>query len=212
MIRNNLSTLFSERGLKATRVSAETGIARSTLSSLTQNDSKMIQLETINTLCMYLGIGHEEFFSFIPYDFEYDLYLNEINIERVQHSVFSTDDYLKIITFDLFITVKTADGKIVYNAEGESTNDVSLMKSNADMFVSYKIIDETFNQFWSENIPTSFKTDILKQMNDFISEEIKKQLIAQFEELDIDDLTRYNNIRNSLEYLYIQPKTRIRGF
>lgn len=211
MIRNNLSTLFSERGLKATRVSAETGIARSTLSSLTQNDSKMIQLETINTLCMYLGITHEEFFSYFPYDFEYSLYLNTINI-YTSTSPFDNNDILGIFNFDFYISVISKDGKRTYSAEGLSKHELDLTSSNPDLSISYKIDDEEFNMFWVKQLPTSFKTDISKQMNEFINKEIKAQIIAQFEESDINDLSRYNNIKNSLEYLSVNSSTRLRNF
>lgn len=209
MIRNNLSTLFSERGLKATRVSAETGIARSTLSSLTQNESKMIQLETINNLCMYLGITHEDFFSYIPFDFEFSLYLNPISIYT---SPVNNNDLIKTFNFDFYISVLSKDGKKTYSGEGRSNHELNLTASNPELSVTYKIDDEEFNLFWAKELPTPFKTDILKQMNDFINEEIKIQIHEQFEETEINDLSRYNNIRNSLEYLVVNSSSRIRNF
>ncbi|UDM73293.1 helix-turn-helix domain-containing protein [Vagococcus fluvialis] len=207
MIRNNLATLFSERGLKATRVSAETGIARSTLSSLTQNDSKMIQLETINNLCMYLGITHQEFFSYIPYDLDYSLYLNSISIGK---SPFNRD-MLNVFNFDFYISVISKDGKKTYSAEGASDYEVDLI-ATPKLSVSYKINDDEFSSFWVNSIPTAFKTDILKQMNDYVSSEIKNQILSQLDDLGIEDLSRYNNIQNSLDFLTVESSTRLRNF
>lgn len=72
MIINRLAVLLAERHVKASRVSSETGISRSTLNSISKNDSKMIQLETINNLCSYLKVEPKDFFQFTPYNFNFD--------------------------------------------------------------------------------------------------------------------------------------------
>lgn len=77
MLQNRLNVVLAERGLKANRVAVETGIARSTLSSLINNRSKMIQMETINTLCSFLKIDPGSFFEFSPYDFTFTIELND---------------------------------------------------------------------------------------------------------------------------------------
>lgn len=68
MIRNKLSVLLAERGIKATKVSNDTGIARSTLSKITNNSSEKIDYSTINTLCRYLKITPCDFFEYAPID------------------------------------------------------------------------------------------------------------------------------------------------
>lgn len=68
MIRNRLSVLLAERGLKATKVSNDTGIAKSTLSKITNNSSEKIDYSTINTLCRYLRITPCDFFEYEPLD------------------------------------------------------------------------------------------------------------------------------------------------
>ena len=70
MIRCNLSVLMAERNLKITKVSKDTGISRTTLTSLANNYSQGIQFETFNTLCMYFNVNPKELFSFIPIDIE----------------------------------------------------------------------------------------------------------------------------------------------
>ena len=70
MIRCNLSVLLAERGIKITRVHQDTKISRTTLTALTTNKSKGIQLDTLNTLCSYLKTTPEQLISYYPLDFE----------------------------------------------------------------------------------------------------------------------------------------------
>lgn len=68
MIHCNLAVLLAERRMKISNVSADTGISRTTLTALCQNAGKGVQIDTINTLCMYLNINVGELFSFYPFD------------------------------------------------------------------------------------------------------------------------------------------------
>ena len=86
MIRCNLAVLLAERNLKISKVSKDTGISRTTLTSLNSNYSQGIQFDTMNTLCLYLGIAPEKLINYIPFDititnFEYSIQNNEIDME-----------------------------------------------------------------------------------------------------------------------------------
>ncbi|MBU7539329.1 helix-turn-helix transcriptional regulator [Levilactobacillus brevis] len=109
MITNKLSVLMAERKLKATRISSDTGIARSTLSGLTNESSKMIQFETINTLCNYLRITPNDFLLYSPFDIEFDIQPVDVSAFCLPKS--DTDDSLDgpivgINTFKVDIFVK----------------------------------------------------------------------------------------------------------
>lgn len=69
MIKCNLAVLLAERGLKITKVSNDTGISRTTLTSLMNNYSSGIQFDTLNTLCNYLQTTPELFFPYVPFDY-----------------------------------------------------------------------------------------------------------------------------------------------
>lgn len=73
MIRNKLSDLMGERRLKISRLSLETGIARSTLTPIYYNHSEMIKLDTINKLCIFFDINVSDFFENNNFDFEYSI-------------------------------------------------------------------------------------------------------------------------------------------
>jgi len=68
LIRCNLSVLLAERNLKSSKVSKDTGISRTTITSLIYNHSQGIQFDTINTLCNYLKITPGELFEYLPFD------------------------------------------------------------------------------------------------------------------------------------------------
>ena len=70
MIRNRLSELLSERGLKTSRVAKDVKIARSSLTSMIQNDSEMVRYDAIDKLCRYLNINVNDFFEYVPMNIE----------------------------------------------------------------------------------------------------------------------------------------------
>lgn len=70
MVRCNLSILLAEQNLKITKVSNDTGISRTTLTSLANNYGKGIQFDTINQLCLYLKVTPEQLIAFVPVDIE----------------------------------------------------------------------------------------------------------------------------------------------
>ena len=78
LIRNRLSILLTERGLKATQVANATGIARSTLSKISNNSSEKIDYSTINALCNCLKITPCEFFEYSPIDISFRFELGDI--------------------------------------------------------------------------------------------------------------------------------------
>lgn len=77
MIDCNLAVLLAERDLKITKVSKDTGISRTTLTALCNDYSGGVKFDTINTLCTYLKVTPEDFFSYLPYEYDFvDLYID----------------------------------------------------------------------------------------------------------------------------------------
>lgn len=70
MLICNLSVLLAERSLKITQASKETGISRTTLTSLAQNKAQGIQLDTLNALCLYLGVTPLDLFPVVNLDID----------------------------------------------------------------------------------------------------------------------------------------------
>lgn len=68
MIRSNLAVLLAERNLRISRVSADTGISRTTLTALSSNNFQGIQMDTLNQLCQYLNVRPESILHYVPFD------------------------------------------------------------------------------------------------------------------------------------------------
>lgn len=71
MIFNRLKMLLSERELTISQVAKDTGLSRTTLTYMVQNNSKGIQLATLNQLCQYLHVRPEDFLEYYPFDVAY---------------------------------------------------------------------------------------------------------------------------------------------
>ena len=71
MVISNLPVLFAERGLSITKVFEDTGISRTTLTSLMRGKASGIHFDTINTLCRYLRTQPGQIFLFAPLDIDF---------------------------------------------------------------------------------------------------------------------------------------------
>lgn len=70
MVRCNLAVLLAERRIKISRIAADTGLSRTTLTALSNNYSQGIQFDTLNTICTYLEVSPEQLVVFHPTDFK----------------------------------------------------------------------------------------------------------------------------------------------
>lgn len=104
MIYSNLAVLLAERDLSITKVSKDTGISRTTLTALCTNHGQGIQFDTLNTLCIYLGITPDKLIAFVPVNIEVshiEIHDNDKSciislniIEKGRHRVYSLIGFL----------------------------------------------------------------------------------------------------------------------
>lgn len=137
MIFNRLKMLLSERELTISQVAKDTGLSRTTLTYMVQNNSKGIQLATLNQLCQYLHVRPEDFFEYYPFDVAYQF-------QRDQDKIIVLAELLE-------------SGQIVQKAQltGKMTDDTckiaytELEKQFADYYVKMSIFAKTLlkNQF-----------------------------------------------------------------
>ncbi|RGW54284.1 helix-turn-helix domain-containing protein [Limosilactobacillus fermentum] len=188
MIRNRLAELLSERQLKISRVANEIpNLSRNTITSTAQNSGKMIQLETINSLCKYLNITPGEFFEYIPYDIE--VAVDDFNLEirsRDPDPNFESPYESPIvidkgaINFSLYITVEPA-GQPKYTYEFNGATPITLCEEppfNEPPFnaIPIDLVEpETrykFVYFWDAKLTPGFKTVVTEQIQRAIRERI----------------------------------------
>lgn len=65
MIRCNLSTLMGERKLRISQLARETGLPRSTITILFDDEAQRITLDTIDALCDYFECGVGDLFEHV---------------------------------------------------------------------------------------------------------------------------------------------------
>lgn len=64
MIKCHLSRLMGERKLKISDVARDTGLHRNTVSLLYQETATRVDLEAVDALCRYFGVGVGDLFEF----------------------------------------------------------------------------------------------------------------------------------------------------
>ncbi len=65
MLKCHLSRIMGEKRLKISDVSVATGINRGTLTRLYYEKASRVELETIDSLCEYLGCGVGDLFEYV---------------------------------------------------------------------------------------------------------------------------------------------------
>lgn len=73
MIKCKLPLLLAEKRLKVADAVRETGISKTTLHKIYNEQSTRIEFETIDKLCAFLGVGVDELFEHIPDVIETDI-------------------------------------------------------------------------------------------------------------------------------------------
>lgn len=86
MIKFNLGVLLAERNLNINKVHKDTGLSRITLSSISNNNGQGIQLDTINKLCQYLKITPGELFIYVPFDINFFISSDEVELEVIHNN------------------------------------------------------------------------------------------------------------------------------
>ena len=65
MIVNHLPTLLAERRLKVADAVRATGVSKTTLHKIYNDQSSRIDFDTIDKLCEYLGVGVGDLFEYV---------------------------------------------------------------------------------------------------------------------------------------------------
>lgn len=179
MIRNNLSLLLTERNLKITKVSNDTNISRTTLTALNQNDNKMIQMETINTLCKYLKVTPGDFFEYSPIDVTFTFYLGEIltsqkDLNQGAPFEIETIGYINFTRFD------TSIGSVEFNGRMTDIGAVEYI-TNDEYVYGYDVLlspTSDLNTYLKE-LSIAFQTQLKEEFAAFVKEQLEKEDIEK---------------------------------
>ncbi|EQC53754.1 helix-turn-helix transcriptional regulator [Lactococcus cremoris] len=198
MIRNNLAVLLAQKEIKISRMALDTGLSRTTLTALSQNESKRIDNDTLNVILMYLKITPNDFFNFLKYDFEIQIETNDFDFDFETFSSGQTTIVLNRASFDLFIRLddKISSRKPVYEFEivVDKQHNTSLSEpiysantNEADeIFLDNIVFNvgsidniQRFQTFANREIPEEFQKELSIKIVDrlrgnFIDEVLKK--------------------------------------
>lgn len=201
MIRCNLAILLAERGYKISNVSRDTGISRTTLTALSQNTGFGIQLETLNTLCMYLNVTPSQFFSVVPFDVDFKCF--KLNGDKLVIDV-NIDDSRKSFNFSLLADVKATYHDFVNDSlvfvKTMTNLDVTIELYPPDLLNTSDYDRDFFYQNtlltkYFSSIPISFRTYLNEKLIDCIF------LSPRFENEYINNVASLSNIEYSVSWV-----------
>ena len=192
MIRYNLNKLLGERNLKISKVFVDTGISRSTLTKIVNNQSSMVQTETIDKLCQYLKVSPSDFFEYIPIEIDVNSFLNEFN------------EFSKL-GLDLIIKIKDT----FHNIEKEFVYTINENeKSKDNIFVSNEWYSNSLNQsikVLEINFPVDFKDFVTEITNNNygFSNDIYEKIKDNIKET-VETETKNNTIFSKIDEIKIK--------
>ncbi|WP_286007073.1 helix-turn-helix domain-containing protein [Ligilactobacillus aviarius] len=212
MIRNRLSELLAERHLKISRVANDIeGLSRNTITATAQNKGKMIQLETIDKLCQYLGVEVSEFFEYVPFDIDVNCDkpgVMDLTSKDNFHNFVTTKVELSPFDMDLFL-VKTVNSKDfgiqkkTYELTARISEPVSLTTYEEDdpLKGNYSGVEILFGQSESDDLSDTqeiFSKFISSLGNGFkemvfnkISSKINKTINSALEDTNLPKITLF---------------------
>lgn len=152
---NKLKSLLAERNLTIKQIIKDTGLSRNTLSNIINNPLSNISLDTLNTLCIYLKITVDDFYSFVPFNFEYNIDIDHdhlLNEEDVKLGYpgyeYSCSAFIKVIkgsdqlaNIEFDGTIEEYDGNF-YGNENEISYSAALNYSNEQEKNKFKPFNE----------------------------------------------------------------------
>lgn len=165
MVYCNLTVLLAERQLKISKMSADTGISRTTLTAICQNHGKGIQMDTVNKLCMYLDITVGDLYTFFPFDIaphsiSYDSKTETAQIEFVYRSKMKHVERLRCWA-DVTLSDTFYNGSIELNEYEEDDDDVK--RENAILREVFHILPipeiNLFKKYIAEQVIDGYLTN-----------------------------------------------------
>lgn len=192
MIKCNLPVLLAERGLKITKLSNDTGISRTTLTSLSNNYSQGIQFDTLNKICNYLKITPGELFLYVPFEINFNFGYGDI------FTVGVTDGNQKFECDFCWVLEKSE--REIKNLKGDFLG----YKKHWEFFINnFEVLDAKDNterikekekiKIYLKQLPIvlykMLEKEILEEINDKISQEQERALNAyEISHSDIEDM------------------------
>lgn len=207
MIKNNFNELVAQRKLKITRISNDTGISRPTLNSLTRDDGKGIQYDTLNKLCNYFNVTPSEFFSYIPYDISFNFEVMDEKgevvkqVDKIEYTekkkallfinVFDNKGVKKHTFEILYYVLTTFNTTVDVNEVGGVFEEVKGNSSN--VLLDREQFENAENEFiaFLKQLEVQWQTKIIEDIMYYFSNNINEKIDGDFISCLEIDFNRY---------------------
>ncbi|SUN51196.1 Cro/CI family transcriptional regulator [Streptococcus dysgalactiae subsp. dysgalactiae] len=196
MIRNNLAKLMIDRGISATQLYNDTGIARSTISKISNNNTDKISLQTIDKICNYLGVSPMQFFDFLGYEVKVNCGFEDYeNFEEMQKN-YEENSYIKEKAWLSISFYSMNTLKYNFDFNFDYINDFEPGYPFDEGYISYidNMIYNSDNPSSDifEEIPIQFKNDILNtvknELSDYFRVSKQSKTISNFDPVILEIL------------------------
>lgn len=174
-----------DRGISATQLFTDTGIARSTISKISNNNTDKISSQTIDKLCNYLEVSPTEFFDFWPY--EVKVKSGFINFDSIKdaHKTWKKNG---VKPEPCFLLIEISRGKNItkfieyqFVIKDEYLPGFPYDEYDKDTFPTtfldeIKLIRCDFNL---SDIPVQFRNDLIEQVNSTLLDSIGENVFSR---------------------------------
>lgn len=219
LLRNNLAILLTERQLRISDVSKNTGISRTTLTALYSNKSKMIQMETVNKLCQALHISPVDFFEYVNFDFDYSFdqgkLISNSDLKNNQTLSYESSLLININENNQHIDTIKLEGHTIIHYDGlhhPAMAQINLHVSNNTQLKSLQSYLQKMSTAFIENIKVHIMgivdTSIKNSIKNEKDETHKKFVFLTFTSVNFDETNdQYQTkIKNrQMDSLHISP-------
>jgi DNA-binding Xre family transcriptional regulator len=152
MLANRLNVLLAERQLTNKQVVEATGLSRNSISNIINNPEANIATDTVDRLCLYLGVTPTDFFSYAPYSFKYDLDISngsaalliwithnqKTHINRYNLHFSNVGDDVDSLAFDYFNDPLAAEYNLYVTVSADSQEYGNLENVMEELPVAFK--------------------------------------------------------------------------
>ena len=199
MLKSNLKVLLAERDLKITQVSFDTGISRTTLTSLISGYAKGIQFETMNTLCNYLKITPNDLFLYVSC---------EVKIEPINHFYFKTGSPNNYLDFSITITKDRKENSFWFTGYLYNLEEKFDIEINAYDYVEKLETDEKELESIKsclKELPIQFFKDVEDKVKELLLSELEHSTF--YEEINKDkedeDKIKEEDVTINIEWTFL---------
>lgn len=177
MILCNLKNILAEKRTNISKVSRDTGISRTTLTSLYHNCCQGIQFDTVNTLCQSLDIDLSQLFIYSKFDISVRSNMPYFDVEKLPQYEFG----------DCSIIIKSAERKIDYRI-----SNLVYFHYDKNLISGLEIVFELFdedddpNGEYEKRIMHKALSELQVPLKSWLRDEMQDRVCSEYEELLIE--------------------------